>query len=84
MPRCANKLLGLSTPPKSGRTVLIHRDIWIAASDMMKVFGEDAAVRAAIRADAMAASGDEDSYAFWARTVRAIKELRGLGTVNVS
>ena len=50
-------------------------DIWRSASEMIKLHGEDAAVRAAMRADALLERGDLDGAAIWKRVVRAIGEL---------
>jgi hypothetical protein len=55
---------------------MIDRDIWIAANEMIKLYGEDAAIRAAIRADGLARDGDVAGYAMWKRVLRAIIELR--------
>ena len=46
-----------------------------AANSLIKIYGDDAAIKAAIRADAMAAHGDEDGYVLWKRITRAIIEV---------
>ena len=55
---------------------MIDRDIWIAANEMIKLYGDDAAIRAAIRADGLSELGDEEGYTTWKRVLRAINELR--------
>jgi hypothetical protein len=55
---------------------MIDRDIWIAANEMVKLYGDDATVHAAIRADALLHQEDEQGYAVWKRIVAAINELR--------
>jgi hypothetical protein len=39
--------------------------------------GEDAPIKAAMRADAMLEAGDLDGYAVWKRILRAVEELQG-------
>jgi hypothetical protein len=51
-------------------------DVWRAANEMMKLFGDDAATRAAMRADAMLDEGDVDGFHAWTRIARAIDDLR--------
>jgi hypothetical protein len=55
---------------------MIERDIWIAANEMIKLYGEDAIVRAAMRADGLARQDDEDGYRVWKRIAAAIRELQ--------
>ena len=55
---------------------MIDRDIWIAANEMIKLYGDDATVHAAIRADALQHQEDEEGYSVWKRIVAAINELR--------
>ncbi len=52
-------------------------DIYRAAQVLVKQHGEDAPFEAAMRADAMLASGDLDGYAVWKRILRAVGELQG-------
>jgi hypothetical protein len=54
---------------------MLERDIWKTARDMISVYGEEAAVYAALRAGATFEEGDEEGYAVWKRIVRAIGEL---------
>ena len=58
-----------------GGIVLTERDIWIAANSLIKLYGDDAAIKAAARADMLAALGDVDGYALWKRIVRATIDL---------
>ncbi len=52
-------------------------DIYRAASVIIKQYGEDARVHAAMRADAMLEKGDLDGYAVWKRILRVVRELDG-------
>ncbi len=52
-------------------------DIYRAAAILVKRYGEDAPIHAAMRADAMLESGDLDGYAVWRRILRAVEELQG-------
>ena len=51
-------------------------DIWRSANLMVREHGEDAALEAAQRADAMLERGDVDGCAVWKRILRAIEELQ--------
>jgi translation initiation factor IF-3 len=55
---------------------MIDRDIWITAKEMIKLYGDDATVKAAIRADGLQLMDDEQGYATWKRVVAAINELK--------
>ena len=50
-------------------------DIYRSANLIVKHHGDDAPIKAAIRADAMLEKGDLDGYAVWKRIVRAVEEL---------
>jgi len=50
-------------------------DIWRAANMMIELYGEDAMVRAAMRADALLEQGDTEGFFVWTRIVRAIDGL---------
>ena len=50
-------------------------DIYRSAQVLVKRHGEDAAIHAAMRADAMLDKGDLDGYAVWTRIVKAVEEL---------
>ncbi len=52
-------------------------DIYRAASVIIKQYGEDAPIHAAMRADATLKAGDLDGYAVWKRIVRAVEKLQG-------
>ena len=50
-------------------------DVWRSAHHYMKRYGDDAAVKAAMRADALLAKGDAEGFHVWQRIVAAINEL---------
>ncbi len=50
-------------------------DIWRTANVIIKQYGQDAPIHAAMRADAMLDKGDLDGYAVWRRILRAIDEM---------
>jgi len=52
-----------------------ERDIWRAAKILIDRYGDDAAVRAAMRADEMLEAGDLDGQRVWKRIAAAIEEL---------
>ena len=54
-------------------------DIYRSASVLVKHHGQDAPIRAAMRADAMLEKGDLDGYDVWKRILRAV-EATGGGT----
>ncbi len=51
-------------------------DIYRSANALVKCHGQDAPIRAAMRADAMLEAGDLDGYAVWKRILRAVEELQ--------
>ncbi len=51
--------------------------IYRAASVIIKQYGQDAPIHAAMRADSMLEAGDLDAYAVWKRILRAVEELQG-------
>ncbi len=51
-------------------------DIYRSAQVLVQQHGEDAPIHAAMRADAMLASGDLDGHAVWKRILRAVEELQ--------
>ncbi len=51
-------------------------DIYRTASVLIREHGEDAALEAAQRADAMLEAGDIDGSAVWKRVLEAIKKIR--------
>ncbi len=50
-------------------------DIYRVAHLLVKRHGEDAPIKAAMRADAMLDKGDLDGYAVWKRILQAVGEL---------
>jgi len=50
-------------------------DVWRSAHQLIKRFGNDAGVRAAMRADVLFDLGDVKGYRVWKRVVDAINEL---------
>lgn len=50
-------------------------DTWRAADMMMKLYGENAVLRAAMRADALLDQGDTQGFFAWKRIARAIDSL---------
>jgi hypothetical protein len=64
---------------------MIDRDTWIAADQMITLYGDDAAVIAAQYADARWEQGDQEGYEAWSRVLFAIGEMRSTepdGAVN--
>ncbi len=53
-------------------------DIYQSANLLVKQYGGDAPIEAAMRADAMLEAGDLDGYAVWRRILRAVDELQGM------
>jgi hypothetical protein len=52
-------------------------DIYRGANVIIKQYGEDAPIHAAMRADAMLEAGHLDGYAVWKRILRLIEALQG-------
>ena len=52
-------------------------DIYRSAQALIKQHGQDAPIKAAMRADAMLDKGDRDGYAVWKRILGAVEELQG-------
>ena len=50
-------------------------DIWRTAHQLMKMYGEEAGLVAARRADALLDLGDADGFHVWQRVTAAIGEL---------
>jgi len=50
-------------------------DIWRAAEQMRNMFGADAAIRAAMRADHLMDQGHIEGFEIWKRVAAAINEL---------
>ena len=51
-------------------------DVYRAAALLVKQYGENAPIRAAMRADELLAGGDVEGAAVWKRVLRAIDELQ--------
>ncbi len=51
-------------------------DIRRGAGVLIKQYGQDAPIHAAMRADAMREAGDLDGLAVWKRILRAVEELQ--------
>lgn len=51
-------------------------DVWRCAWLMVQQYGEEAASFAAMRADALEATGDLDGFATWQRIRRAIEGMQ--------
>lgn len=51
-------------------------DIWRSANVIVKQYGEDASVQAAMRADDLLAAGDTNGCAVWKRILQAVQELQ--------
>jgi hypothetical protein len=50
-------------------------DIYRTANVLVELHGEDAAVQASMKADALLAAGDIDGQAVWKRILAAVDEL---------
>ena len=51
-------------------------DIYRSANVLIREHGEEAAIEAAMRADAMLAKGDLEGQAVWKRIVKAVEEIQ--------
>ncbi len=51
-------------------------DIYRSAQVLVRHYGQDAPIHAAMRADAMLDKGDLDGCATWKRILRAVEELQ--------
>ena len=54
-------------------------DIKLCARALVQLFGKDAPVRAAERADDYLSEDEKDGYEFWTRMVKATDELLQMG-----
>ena len=52
-------------------------DIYRSANVLVKHHGQDAPIKAAMRADELLDMGDLDGCAAWKRILRAVEELQG-------
>jgi hypothetical protein len=55
--------------------MIAELDIWRAAEQMRKLYGDDAAVHAAMRADKLMDQGDIEGFNMWNRVAAALNEL---------
>ncbi|HSO43490.1 MAG: hypothetical protein ACXW25_01545 [Rhodospirillales bacterium] len=53
----------------------LRQDIYCAAHVLIAVYGEDAGIDAALRANELAAAGDRDGAALWRQIASAIDDL---------
>ncbi len=53
-----------------------HLDIYRTANVLIREHGEDAAIEAALRADAMLEKGCLDGQRVWKRVLAAVKEIQ--------
>ncbi len=58
--------------------MILDLDIYRGASIIIKQYGQDAPIHAAMRTGAMLEAGDLDGYAVWKRILRAVEELQGI------
>ena len=64
------------SPTSTGYTMVEEIEIWRAANQFVKRYGEDARIEAAKRIDAMLEAGDLDGAAVWKRIFKAVEELQ--------
>lgn len=50
-------------------------DVWRAAHQVVELYGADATLRAAMRADSLLEQGDTEGFLVWKRIARAIDDL---------
>jgi len=50
------------------------RDIWLSAKRLVDLYGEDATIHAAMRADELLAQGDMDGAGTWRRVSSALTQ----------
>ncbi len=56
--------------------MILDLDIYRGACVIIKQYGQDAPIHAAMRTGAMLEAGDLDGYAVWKRILRAVAELQ--------
>ena len=54
---------------------MIERDMWRSAKHLVDLYGDDATIHAAMRADELLAEGNLDGAGTWRRVLDAVKEL---------
>jgi hypothetical protein len=60
-------------------TDIASTDIWRTANMMMELYGVDASLRAAMRADTLLEQGDTDGFFVWKKIAGAIDDLAHMG-----
>ncbi len=55
--------------------MIAELDIWRVAEQMRKLYGADAAIHAAMRADKLMDQGDIEGFQMWKQVVAALNEL---------
>jgi hypothetical protein len=55
--------------------VIAELDIWHAAEQTRKLYGADAAIHSAMRADKLLNQGNTEGFGMWKRVVAALNEL---------
>ena len=55
---------------------MTHENVWRAASYMIDLYGEDAAIHAGMHADKLLDLGDIDGFQVWLEVKRAIDRLQ--------
>jgi hypothetical protein len=56
--------------------MLSEREIYLAAQAMIRRYGDEAEIQAAMRADELMAEGDVDGQRAWLRIIHAIEALQ--------
>ena len=58
--------------------MIVDKEIYQAANELIKQHGDDAPIRAAMRHDELLAAGDVNWFAIWKRILKAVDELRSV------
>ena len=58
------------------------RDIWLSAKRLVDLYGEDATIHAAMRADELLAQGDMDGAAVWRQIITTINGLQNMKPIG--
>ena len=61
----------------AGGTLIPDLDIYRTANVLVKQYGQDAPIHAAMRADELLETGDLEGCAVWKRILLAVEELQG-------
>ncbi len=54
---------------------MTNTEVWRLANEMIGLYGEDAAIKAAMRADKLLELGDPEGFRAWKQVAQAIKGL---------